>query len=307
MMLYTSGKLDLLFPHQSSYRKLLGVTKMKMFLTHIKLTCLFVASSCVLVILPETLHADTQTKLPVSMTQQQKKPAPIYHWYNHTEWAAETWTGNDAPYQLMRTQINAALAQSPQSGQVLLAKYAADHKAHPASPTALFRWAFTSLKLASQSLVLGEDGLDKVRDAFAQVPSPHTYNYSRLRFLLYERPLADRRLTTLGARLLKHTAHDFPVQYYYIASLSFGSTTDMQTALAELQHLIRQQPSQYSLYALEGSIYMGNWAMDRTANRPRQSDANLCVTAFQAYLDHAPANDPLRKNIENNINLLQTR
>ncbi len=271
-------------------------------------TGLFVAV-CILVNMPQALRAEALHKVPPVVGQKPNKvQPPVYLWSDHTKWTTEAWTSNDKPYQIIRSQIDNALAKSPQMDRVLLAKYAADHKAHPASPTALFRWAFTSLKLAPQSLVLGDDGLDGVRDAFAKTPFPRTYNYARLGYLLYQHAFALPNFTKIGERLLKQQPVDFPVQYYYINSLTASSNlSDIQAALAETQKLIRQQPNKISLYALEGSVYHRLWGYDVIMKLPKKANADLCIAAYQEYLNRSPANDPFRKNAEDMIDLVKTR
>ena len=246
-------------------------------------------------------------KQPAPTKPQTHKVNP-YHWYNHTEWAAEAWTGNNTPYQKARTQIDYALSESPQSGKILLAKYTAAAKANPASPLALFRWAYASLKLDPQPHYLGEDGLDAVRDAFAKPPSPHTYDYTRLRFLLFEHSMPIPELIPLGRRLLKQQPIDYPVHYYYIASLRVGPTIkDSQLALLEVDKLLQQQPNTISLYALKGSIYLGRWAGEKSNHLPKKADGESCIAAYQEYLDRSPTNDPFRKSAQDVIDWVRTR
>ena len=265
--------------------------------------------TCVLITLSQVLHADTFPKPPAVVSQKPNKiKPPVYIWADHTRWINEAWTGDDKPYQAMRNQIDAVLAKSPHLGPALLAKYFADHKAHPASPTALFRWAFTSLKLAPESVVLGDDGLDSVRDAYSKLPSPRTYNYVRLGYLLYQHAFPISGFIKIGERLLKQQPNDFPVQYYYIISLMGSSyLSDINKALLKTQQLIRQQPDKASLYALEGAVYHRLWGCDVILDRPKKTNADLCIAAYQKYLDRAPASDPFRKNAEDMIDLVKTR
>ncbi len=273
----------------------------------IKATMIFTAMACALIASSVSLCATPLPKLPSGNQSKRPKP-PAYYWYEHMEWTNEVWTGNDKPYQIIRNQINAVFARSPQSGQALLAKYAADHKAHPASPTILFRWAFTSLKLAPPYSALGNDGLDAVRDAFAKPPSPHAYNYTRLRYLLYQYARPDPNFLKIGARLLKYQPVDFPVQFYYAATLIYSSNlTGVQEGITEVQKLIQQQPKRISLYALEGTGYHRVWWYNKNKNLPVKAAGDSCIAAYQEYLSRAPANDPFRKSAEDMIDLIKTR
>ena len=270
--------------------------------------CLLVAIACALVTPSQSLQAGVPARVHPSTGLQKKQAVPPYHWFNHTEWGSELWTGNYKPYQVTRSQIEIALVARPEYSKILLAKYATVAEAHPASSLAQFRWAYISLRLAPTPRFQGEDGLDAVRDGFAHPPSPHTYDYTRLRFLLHEHALADNKLIGLGARLLKHQPNDFPVQYYYLESLrNSSSPMDRQTALVEVNHLIQQQPTKASLYALKGSLYLAKWAGDKTTHQPRQVDGDFCIAAYQQYLDRAPANDTFRKSAEDVIHWVQTR
>lgn len=257
---------------------------------------------------PQTVQAQTPTKLPAASSAQAKKNKPPYHWSNHFEWTSEEWRGNNKPYQTARDQINQALASQPTSGKALLAKYQSVAKAHPGNPLALFRWAYLSLRLAPTPQSVGEDGLDLIRDAFARPSSPHTYDYTRLRYLLYQHSSPDQRLISLGARLLKHNPDDLSVRYAYLSSLRNSSKlSDRQTALAEIQKIIQQHPKEATPYALLGSIYLMNWVDDKLAGRPKKANADLCIAAYQQYLNHAPASDPFRKNAQDEIAWVQSR
>lgn len=129
------------------------------------------------------------------------------------KWAAEAWTGDDAPYRAAR----AAIDQAANSKDTLAAAFAHNKAAalkDPNNPLAVFRWGYAAyLFTKKQTRLEGFKTLEGLHDAFEDAPSPHAYDYDRLRFLVEEWYTSNREATALGQRLLTVNKDDYDVEY----------------------------------------------------------------------------------------------
>ena len=130
-------------------------------------------------------------------------------------WAFEQWTGDDAPYAAVRSQIEHA-ANAGQPPLSLVSQYAAQAKREPNNPLAQFAWAYT-VRLADKALPTSKAMADlrfAAELAISEAPQPHTYNYDRLHYLIWILGGGggpSYYLRDLTTRLLKKDPNDFPV------------------------------------------------------------------------------------------------
>ena len=220
-------------------------------------------------------------------------------WYvTHPQgWTAEPWVGDDQPYQQLREGIDKAAA-NPQSLQVLITRYKAQAKEWPDDPKAVYAWAYaiwdTDDPKASWNDIYHQ--LAPLRLPLANVSSPHTYNYSRLRFLIESWIRPDIRLKPLGERLAQRDPKDFSVVYHFIQVMQSSYTPQNENeSLAYAHELVRWHPEMSSSYSALGGVHLT--AFDHN-KKHGHADAVQAIAAYQQYLRLAPGDDPWRAQAE---------
>lgn len=201
------------------------------------------------------------------------------------DWANEPWSGNNKPYQQVRSDMERALA-SGQDMESLRIKYGLLAQQHPDNPVAQLQWAYA----ASMSITHKTDGgkaqgkMYGVAEALAHVRSPRAYDYARERFLIEVWFDRTNGLENLGERLLAHSPADYNVQYDYIRVLNWSPRPNArQKAIAQAEQLIGRYPHKPSPYTLLAGIYTERWW-----NTHDKGDANKALAYFQKYLQLAP-------------------
>ncbi len=236
----------------------------------------------------------------VSSSPTQKLNSPRW------SWISENWTDNDAEYRTIRADIE---AQQSQGTLILptIERYKGLWEQNPNSPTALFRWAYASFRATQQNPPILQKQMI-LPDAFGKVPSPRTYEYSRLRFLVNAHYFPHSQLQALGERLLRHTANDYDVSYYLIDCYRpWESTVEKEKALTLAQSLVRANPTRSGPYSALGGVYFGLWSVNH-----QQHDGDDAIKSYREYLSLAPVNDAWRKQatkfikyIEDHKNILR--
>jgi hypothetical protein len=218
-----------------------------------------------------------------------------------SSWMTEKWIGDDKPFAAARENIDSDFSH----GRITvpyLSKLEAAWNQDERDPLKLFRWAYARYKAQSSHPALPPTPIPAEGD-FNEVPSPHTYEYTRVRFLSEISLSRHRELMAVGKRMLAHNPNDFDVEYGL--SYCFGesmSAEEKQAALAYADHLIQKYPNKPSVYTVKGGVYFSYWIDHRD-----KQDARDAIYWYQQYLRLAPANDEWRKQAESTVTLLQSR
>lgn len=216
-------------------------------------------------------------------------------------WTSENWTGNDAEYRIIRADIEAQQSQGTLDLPTL-EKYKTLWEQDRNSPTELFRWAYASFRATQQNSPVAQKQMI-LPDAFGEVPSPHAYEFSRLRFLVDAHYFPHSQLQDLGERLLRHTADDYDVSYYLISCYKpWESTVEKEKALKLAQNLVRKNPTRPGPYSALGSVYFGLWFVNH-----HQQDGDDAIKAYREYLRIAPVDDAWRKQVIKSIKYVEDR
>lgn len=185
---------------------------------------------------------------------------------SNNAWLNESWTGNDAPYATLRTQIERAFGTM--TPQTLVAQYTPAAKARPDDPLAQFAWAYAvhkAITSANYTVQNADDVRFAAEVALAETPFPRTYNFARLRFLItLQSPAGGGYHTLIGTaqRLLKKDANDFPVMMGLIALNSQNSDPAAQeAAYALIQKSIKQYPNKPQVYDMLGGWYYAQYIL----------------------------------------------
>ena len=212
-------------------------------------------------------------------------------------WMTEKWTGDDAPYIAARENIERDFSRGGITVAYLRDLEQASTK-NERAPLPLFRWACARYK--SQSLHPALPPMPMPAEGnFNEVPSPHTYEYARVRFLSETSIHGRRELMAVGRRLLAHNPNDFDVEYGLTDCFGESmSAEEKQAALVYADHLIQKYPNKPSVYTVKGGVYFSYWVDHRD-----KQDAREAIRWYQQYLRLAPANYEWRKQAESTISL----
>ncbi len=211
------------------------------------------------------------------------------------DWTTETWNGDDKPYQQARLAIDQVVSTHQDSNK-LLVQYKVQAQRQPDNPLALFRWAYTAYQvmLTLHSTVAEHKVLDGVQECFYHTPSPHTYNYARMQFLVYEFYTSHRQAVPVAKRLLAMNSDDYHVEYDLgVIYLNDYVSPDFNEALGICNHLKRRYPTKPSIYALTGETYALWWYKDKNPAYVRTALEN-----YNKYLQIAPPEEKYRKQVK---------
>ena len=216
-------------------------------------------------------------------------------------WFNSPWTGNDQPYQNIRSDIDQALAEG-QKPAAVLQKYRDVAQKQPNSPQAIFGYGYAVYK--AETLPNGLSEAETFQDSckvslmWMKVHGPHTYDYARLMFLHESLSSPTPDLIAVGKRLLARNPIDYEAEYGLatMASVSLNPTEHAQ-ALVYQQDLARRFPNDPRQYRLLAEIYRAD------AARPHsEAEAAKSIAAYQQYLVSAPQ---FQAKTENDIRLMK--
>ncbi len=217
-----------------------------------------------------------------------------------TSWKKEAWSGSDQPYAAIRKEINKA---GKGTGDLVL-RYKSAAQKNPKDPVAAYRWGYAYYVAATHNpSLLRSKTMQEVLEFLRAVPSPRSYEFARLRFLLEgngDEPGA--YLKEVGKRLLARRSKDNQVKFTLVRLLNPGLyLEDRKLALAYGQDLMAAMPDKPNVYNLMGDIYMRIYVQTKDP-----SARDKAIAAYEKYLALAPPNFP-RKAAERWIKVLRKR
>ena len=222
-------------------------------------------------------------------------------------WVYEQWTGDDGPYAAARLNIDHALATTPP--QALVARYAAHAKSRPNDPLAQFSWAYTvhdAIKSASFPAQDAENTRFAAQLALAEAPFPRTYNYARLRYLIWIQGGGggpSHFLKGMAYRLLQKDPNDFPVLSGLIQIYSANhDKAAQQQGYALIQKTIKKYPGNPQVYDL-----LGGWYYFQYLSYHNPSDYRSAMASYQKALGMYPPQSARRGGLPQVMAFLTTR
>lgn len=236
--------------------------------TYVKSKCtarLFAVLICAGSVLPACAQSNTSLSPPQEESER----------YNQITadrgWETEPWTGDDRPFAAARAAIDRVfIAKKDLSPQ--LTQYEALAKAHPGNPLDQFQWAYAFRLEGSVPHPDGRDGMPLVI-AMVNARQPHTYNYTRLRFI-YQ--VVEPEGCNLAKRLLDKDPNDTRVREVYAAILSESkSKVDEDLAVKIVRAIV-----------------------DKAEDTPASDGLMACVYANVGFLEKNP--EYYKKSIEAN-------
>ena len=216
-------------------------------------------------------------------------------------WTLEPWTSDDAVYAKARQDIETNNIPP----RKLEAQYESTATAEPKSPVAQFRWGYALKKNLDDAPLSSEAGAkaSSVFYSLTQVKDPHTYNYSRLRYLV---SIRSRDLVRLGERLLKEDPKDHPVKLHLVEDYAFdvgkyGNPVSKTRALAICHQLLQEDPKNPRYYAVLGVVYEMSYYY-----RHNPSDGALAIAADRKYISRSDSQSDHAQMITKVIAEIQT-
>ncbi len=216
------------------------------------------------------------------------------------QWMEEKWNSDEATYQKLRT----ATEKDKREGKLtsdMIEGYRLLHEKKRKDPIALYQWGYASFEATQVNPPISQVQLVSPM-AFEEAPSPHTYEYDRLRFLVWAHYSPHARFQTVGERLLGHASNDNDVRYYLIQCYDpEHSEQEKQKAVTLARNLVRSAPRRPGSYSVLAGIYFRLWMVNHQAE-----DANRAVSAYQEYLRIAPKSYAWRRQAENIIGYIRS-
>lgn len=218
------------------------------------------------------------------------------------QWMRKDWTGDAKPYQMIERDIDQAIANG-KNPKTLLEQDKKMAQKNPKDPQAQFRWGYAGWKMMTPTSGYWEKHLylDGVFEALDNAPSPNTYEYARLRYLVGPHSaqtvnLGERLLSKSGQKDIEVKSHLVGDYIQLIGAVNLRPESlkpQLQTrAIALAKEVITARPSNAKYYASLGSVYVSCWTISRS-----RKDASLGVTAYQEYLRLASPDDELRPQV----------
>ena len=230
------------------------------------------------------IHAEAITLTPVN--RKDRATAENRGFWPPIDWMTVSWEGSDKPFAASRAEIDNISKQNKFSLPILEA-YQKEAEKNPKDPLEQFRWGYADYKARNDGVLFktikeDQDTLLDIAWSLQQAPSPHSYEYTRLQFLISAQYTV-AFLSPVGKRLLKHTPEDYDVEcYFYPSLLSSPVQGDRDKALSGALRLIKQYPERGGPYSTLAEVYSANWLKGDTKSGP------LAIEASKKYLSMPP-------------------
>jgi len=220
-------------------------------------------------------------------TTSQIKRARNVSRFPEVTWA-KVWTENDNPYARIRTDVEKSLASARQPISIT-DQYRSTAKETVENPENLFRWGYATWILGKR--VGNQEARERLYEVrrYLQMasPTPNTYNYVRLRFLIECRLFPGyNALDEIGARLVKKNQLDYDVKRRYVSVLKWSkSSSDRNTALKYAHEMLNSDPNSAEFLAVLGDVYTARWYADKNPD-----DARSAIPYLQKSIKGARSN-----------------
>lgn len=218
-----------------------------------------------------------------------------YFW----RWTSETWKHDDNSYESVRRTIDRAM-QHHVKPAALLRAYRVAAIAHHRRPEYLFGWMYSSYVLADAGNAEGRSDLQKINYEIPFTPSPKSYQYTRLHFLLQALQEPSAELRSLGLHLHDVDPNDYDVTYQLVRVLNQSGTIDDRTqALKFSRQLTKMRPDKAKGYALLGGVYFRAFLISRDEKDRIEAKEN-----YKLFILLAPPGDHFIARAKNLIGFL---
>lgn len=204
-------------------------------------------------------------------------------------WAREDWSGDDAPYQQVMSEIDRVVTKG-KNLDLLLTNYKVSAGYSIANPIPQFRWAYMGYKISLlPNRTSDTDPIGLSADALARPQSPHSYSYDRLKYLIWHQIGAyNYHMVGIGKRLLRLDPSNQRIMLWTITDLTDSRddfdrskhrvAIDRAEALTLAKRYVTRFPQSPGGYSALGNVYS---EMFLSANSP--ADRKNAVLALKQY------------------------
>lgn len=216
-------------------------------------------------------------------------------------WLSEPWTGDETHFLTARSETEKLLRNGYDS-KALAKKYALRAQKHPTSPLLVFRWGLATYYAAQKESDVWEPPYRQALLAtLSTVPSPHSREFARMRFLIESRFLGETYLKKIGERLLNYNPNDTAVKISIFRVLSvITNPDDSQIALSYARGLIVANPRNPLAYRKLGGVY---YEISIRVNT--RANCQAAINAYQSFLKYSKPTDRFYPTAKYLISVLQ--
>lgn len=222
---------------------------------------------------------------------------------NEWAWLTSKWYADDTPYIEITKEIDSKVKANKLSSEDLQ-KYISAYS-HENSPINAYRWLYArhQAKTKNINIKLGDYNVYYV---FEKTVDPHSYLYTRLRFLIEKSDDDDHNALylSLGKKLLEKRSDDIEVECKLVFDFHPWVSSTMKTeALKYANDLLKKYPSDINMYKPIASVYYLCWCVTFDIK-----DGNQATMWYKKFVDKAPTNDKnilIAKSIINRIKRVQ--
>lgn len=171
-------------------------------------------------------------------------------------WIMGAWTESDEPFLKLKKRIESELlaAKTSPKMQEIAERYEAQAKENPKDPQAVFAWAYANRKAAGLDLTHNYTNY-RLSDAFEAAPTPLSYEYVRLRYIVEAQQKFSEDLISLAKRLLQKKPDDTAVMYLLCDLLDTDKVDDRHLFDKLIGVLLEKFPNQAGLYEKRATFY----------------------------------------------------
>ncbi len=221
------------------------------------------------------------------------------------DWKSSPWTGDEKPYKSIRQSIDKMIAQGNNPRDLEL-RYRKPADKDFYNPQTQFRWAYAAYRAmkADPKAEYAYNGelLYRTIRAMDGTLKAHTYEWTRLRFLLGILDSSTKGFIPVGDRLLKYDPKDIEVKYQFLTVLGFSrDVKNIKRAVAIAQNMLREHPKSARYHSSLAGAYVNLWRAGGSVESGDQA-----IAEYKTYLQLAPLTEPFRKDAEFWIKAIQT-
>ena len=208
-------------------------------------------------------------------------------------WATEAWIKNDKPYKKIEDEVDTAIARH-EFTMLDIATYQTQADKNIHDPLVQFRWTYAVYRANQENSPI-KSGLYPFTSALGRAPNPHSYEYSRIGFLIQTQFSPDPHYVNLGERLLAQKPSDYLVEYKLAGCIDPTHSPEAKIKAFKYAHdLIRMKPNDPRSYVALGGVYYYLWSVSHNHVEGQQA-----IIAYQHSLQLDPPEKG--KNLANSI------
>lgn len=212
---------------------------------------------------------------------------------SHQQWAwtEETWAKDDKVFSLLQSKVDQMGSQIGWPKTV--AHFEKIKRKQPKEAASLFCYSLAIYRSTAHGNRQAQLQFPTLLNEFNTIPSPHSYRYTRIRYLMEVSQFARPQLKVVVRRLLKRDPSDVHVLYSTLNLWNVMKENERQESLDIAKKLIKIAPKRPISHAYSGWIHYQIWLVTK-----KPAEASAAIAGYQNYLNIAPKNDSFRQRAQ---------